>query len=219
MGGSNSDDFFAFALDGASSPSPAPKAPTPGPAPTAGPAAAFTAPPFVPPATPGPAPRAPASLAPELSLDDDAPFQAPSRTMMALMKARESPRATAAILVTFVVLGVVVYLLATRGDEGATAKRFEAASSSGGARAIATPGGPVPVPGRATIAAAVEVVRDPDAPAEQRKVACTLAAGDEVVVTAAEDANGATRARVQGAAAGCEGWLAASALAPSTTTP
>lgn len=214
MGGSSSDDFFAFALDGAGSANPEPKAPTPGPAPSSGPAASFAPAPIVAPPTPGPAARPPASLPPELSLDDDVPFQAPSRTMMALMKARESPRAAAAIAVAFVVLGVGVYVLATRDGDGATAKRFESAAGSVGGKTIATPAGAVPVPGRASIAGPVEVVRDPDAAADQRRVACTLAAGDEVVVTAAEDAGGATRARVQGVAPGCEGWVPATALAP-----
>lgn len=214
MTGDSSDDFFAFALDGAGPKSPAPKAAPSGPAPSSGPAAAFTPPPFNPPAPPRTATQPPASLPPEFSLDDDKPFQAPSRTMMALMKARESPRATITLMIVFIVLVAAAYRFASNGGEGAAGKRFEAAAGQGGAKTVTTPAGPVSVPGRATIAASVEVVRDPDAPPEQRRVACTLSSGDEVVVTAAEDADGLTRARVQGKAPGCEGWLAASALAP-----
>lgn len=214
MAGDSSDDFFAFALDGASQKGPAPKAAPSGPAPSSGPAAPFTPPPFNPPAPPSTATRPPASLPPEFSLDDDKPFQPPSRTMMALMKARESPRATITLVVVFIVLIAAAYRFASGADAGAAGKRFEAAAGQGGAKTVTTPAGPVSVPGRATLAAPVEVVRDPDAPAEQRRVACTLAAGDEVVLSAAEEANGLIRVRVQGTAPGCEGWLAASALAP-----
>lgn len=218
MARNSSDDFFAFALDGASHERPAPNATPPGPAPPSAPASSFTPPPFVPPVSPPttrpPTTGAPGSLPPEFSLDDDPPFQAPSRTMMALMKARESPRATISLIVVFIVLVIAAYRFASSGDAGATGKRFEAAAGQGGAKTITTPAGPVAVPGRAKVTAATEVVRDPDAPADQRRVACTLAVGDEVVLSAAEDANGLTRVRVQGAAPGCEGWLAAAALAP-----